>query len=142
MRVQERWLPVESRKTTCGRLSAVCQAVGFLGCFRLLSSHREGNAMTCPQCNHAVPAKSLWTRAGFSSVVCPYCHASLCPTAQRAILLFVISFVMGNSVLVLLRHNGAKLWVTLAGFSVVFVAVFTVLAPLVLRLRLKGSSGE
>jgi hypothetical protein len=98
--------------------------------------------MTCPQCNHVVPAKSLWTRAGFSSVVCPYCHASLCPTAQRAILLFVISFGMGDVVLVLLRHNGAKLWLALAGFSVVFVAVYAVFAPLVLRLRPKGSSGE
>jgi len=98
--------------------------------------------MTCPQCNHAVPAKSLWTRAGFSTVVCPYCHASLCPTAQRAILLFVISFGMGDAVLVLLRRNGAELWLAFAGFFVVFVAVFAGFAPLVLRLRLKGSGGE
>jgi hypothetical protein len=98
--------------------------------------------MTCPQCNHAVPAKSLWTRAGFSSVVCPYCHTSLCPTAGRAILLFVISFGLGDAVLELLRRNGVGLSLAFAGFFVVFVAVNAVLAPLVLRLRLKGSGGE
>jgi len=98
--------------------------------------------MTCPQCNHAVPAKSLWTRAGFSSVVCPYCHASLCPTALRAILLFVISFGMGDAVLELLRRNGVGLWLAFAGFFVVFVAVNAVLAPMVLRLRHRGSGGE
>jgi hypothetical protein len=98
--------------------------------------------MTCPQCNHAVPAKSLWTRAGFSSVICPYCHATLCPTALRAILLFVVSFGMGDAVLVLLRRNGAGLWLAFAGFFVVFVAAYAVLAPLVLRLRLKGAAGE
>jgi hypothetical protein len=98
--------------------------------------------MTCPQCNHAVPAKSLWTRAGFSCVICPYCHASLCPTALRAILLFVISFGMGDAVLELLRRNGVGLWLAFAGFFVVFVAVNVVLAPMVLRLRLRGSDGE
>jgi hypothetical protein len=97
--------------------------------------------MTCPQCNHAVPAKSLWTRAGFSSVVCPYCHASLCPTALRAILLFVISFGMGDAVLEVLRRNGEDLWLAFAGFFIVFVAAYALLAPLVLRLRPKGSSG-
>ena len=97
--------------------------------------------MTCPQCNHAVPAKSLWTTAGFSSVVCPYCHASLCPTPLRALLLFVISFGLGDAVLVLMRRNGAELWLGFAGFFVVFVAVYAVFAPLVLRLRLKSSAG-
>jgi hypothetical protein len=98
--------------------------------------------MTCPQCNHAVPAKSLWTRAGFSCVICPYCHASLCPTALRAILLFVISFGMGDAMLELLRRNGVGLWLAFAGFFVVFVAANAVLAPMVLRFRLKGSGGE
>ncbi|MGH9712566.1 MAG: hypothetical protein ACRD5M_04620 [Candidatus Acidiferrales bacterium] len=97
--------------------------------------------MTCPQCNHAVPAKSLWTPAGFSSVVCPYCHASLCPTPLRAIVLFVISFGLGDAVLVLLRRDGAELWLGFAGFFVVFLAVYAVFAPLVLRLRLKGTGG-
>jgi hypothetical protein len=102
----------------------------------------RSKAMTCPQCNHAVPAKSLWTRAGFSSVVCPYCHASLCPTAGRAIVLFVVSFGTGDAVLELLRRNGAQLWLAFAGFFIVFVAVNAVLAPMVLRLRLKGSGSE
>ena len=98
--------------------------------------------MTCPQCNHAVPAKSLWTRAGFSSVICPYCHASLCPTALRAILLFVVSFGMGDAVLVHLRRKGAGHWLAIAGFFQVNVAVNAEQAPLVLRLRLKGAAGE
>lgn len=97
--------------------------------------------MTCPQCNHAVPAKSLWTPAGFSSVVCPYCHASLCPTPLRAIILFVVSFGLGDAVLVLLRREGVDLWLAFAGFFVVFIAMYGVLAPLVLRLRLKSSTG-
>lgn len=98
--------------------------------------------MTCPQCNHAVPAKSLWTSTGFSCVVCPYCHATLCPTAFRAIVLFVVSFGMGDAVLVLLRRNGAEVWLAFAGFFVVFVTVYAVLAPMVVRLRLRSSSGE
>jgi hypothetical protein len=98
--------------------------------------------MTCPQCNHTVPARSLWTRTGFSCVVCPYCHTSLCPTAPRAILLVVVSFGMADAVLELLRRNGVHLWLAFAGFFIVFVGVNAVLAPLVLRLRLRGSGGE
>jgi hypothetical protein len=98
--------------------------------------------MTCPQCNQPVPAKSLWTRAGLSTVVCPHCHASLCPKALCAVVLFVVSFGMGDAVLVLLRHGGAAIWLAFAGFFVVFVAVYAVFAPLMLRLRLKGTGGE
>jgi hypothetical protein len=95
--------------------------------------------MTCPQCNHAVPAKSLWTRAGFSSVVCPYCHASLCPKPLTAVALFLISFGVADVLLLVLRRMGADRLLASAGFFVAFLVVGGVLAPLVLRLRLKGS---
>jgi hypothetical protein len=49
---------------------------------------------------------------------------------------------MGDAVLELLRRNGVGLWLAFAGFFVVFVAVNVVLAPMVLRLRLRGSDGE
>jgi hypothetical protein len=49
---------------------------------------------------------------------------------------------MGDAVLELLRRNGVGLWLAFAGFFVVFVAVNAVLAPMVLRLRLRGSGGE
>lgn len=98
--------------------------------------------MTCPQCNHAVPAKSLWTRAGFSSVVCPYCHESLCPKPVTAVALFLISFGVADVVLLVLRRMGADRLHASAGFFVAFLVVGGLLAPLVLRLRLKGSGGE
>jgi len=98
--------------------------------------------MTCPQCYQQVPAKSLWTRAGLSTVVCPHCQASLCPKALCAVVLFMVSFGMGDAVLVLLRRSGAAMWLAFAGFFVVFVAFYAVFAPLMLRLRLKGPGGE
>jgi hypothetical protein len=97
--------------------------------------------MTCPQCNHAVPAKSLWTRTGFSTVVCPYCHESLCPKPVTAVALFLISFGIADVVLLVLRRMGADRLLASAGFFVAFLVVGGLLAPLVLRLRLKGSGG-
>ena len=98
--------------------------------------------MTCPQCNQQVPAKSLWTRAGLSTVVCPHCQASLCPKAVCAVVLFLLSFGMGDAVLVLLRRSGVENWLAFMGFFLVFIAVFGVFAPLLLRLRVKGPGGE
>jgi len=97
--------------------------------------------MTFPQCNQPVPAKSLWTRAGLSRVICPHCQVSLCPKALCAVVLFLVSFGMGDAVLVLLRRAGVELWLAFAGFFVVFIAVYVVFAPLLLRLRLKGPEG-
>jgi len=97
--------------------------------------------MTCPQCNQQVPAKSLWTRAGLSTVVCPHCQVSLCPKAVCAVVLFLLSFGMGDAVLVLLRRSGVENWLAFMGFFLVFIAVFGVFAPLLLRLRVKGHGG-
>ena len=98
--------------------------------------------MTCPQCHHAVPAKSLWTRSGLSSVVCPYCHESLSPKPVTAVALFLISFGIADVVLLVLRRMGADRLLASTGFFVAFLAVGGLLAPLVLRLRLKRSGGE
>jgi len=100
--------------------------------------------MTCPQCKHRVPWKALWTLSGLSRVVCPYCHISLCPEARCAIVLFVVSFGLGDAALVLLRRQGVEFLVALAGFFLVFAAVYALLAPVVLRLRVKdtGDHGQ
>jgi hypothetical protein len=97
--------------------------------------------MTCPQCHHSIPAKSLWTRSGLSCIVCPHCHASLCPKPLTAVVLFLVSFGMGDAVLAILRHDGMGAWIALAGFFIIFAVVFAVLAPLVLRLRPRGPGG-
>jgi hypothetical protein len=81
--------------------------------------------------------KSLWTATGLSGVVCPRCGAASCPRALCAIVLFGVSFGLGNAALFLLRSRGADFWVAFGGFCVVFVAVYHILAPLILRLRLK-----
>lgn len=97
--------------------------------------------MTCPQCKGRVPVKALWTATGLSGVVCPHCHASLCPKAIRAIVLFAVSFGLGDLTLVVLRRHGAAFWLALLGFVLVFAGVYSVAAPLVLRLRLKDDTG-
>jgi hypothetical protein len=97
--------------------------------------------MTCPQCKQQVSWKSLWTLSGLARVVCPHCHASLCPEARCAIVLFVVSFGLGDAALVLLRRQGAEFLVALAGFFLVFAAVYALLAPAVLRLKLKERDG-
>lgn len=93
--------------------------------------------MTCPQCNEGVPASSLWTRSGLSGVVCPHCHASLCPKAICAVVLFAASFGLGLLVMIVLRREGAEFLVPFAAFFMVFVAVYAALGPLILHLRLK-----
>jgi hypothetical protein len=96
--------------------------------------------MTCPQCNGRVPTKALWTATGLSGVVCPHCNASLCPKALCSILLFALSFGLGDITLVVLRQHGAEFWLAFLGFFVIFAGVYSAAAPLVLRLRLKDDA--
>lgn len=97
--------------------------------------------MTCPQCKGRVRVKALWTATGLSGIVCPHCQASLRPQKLRAILLFALSFGLGDTTLIVLRQRGAELWLALLGFTLVFAVVYSVGAPLVLRLRLKDDTG-
>jgi hypothetical protein len=94
--------------------------------------------MTCPQCHQSIPARSLWTTSGFSTVTCPHCSASLAPKPLTAILLFVISIGLGDLALVLLRKNGSGLLLAFAGFFLVTAAVFALAAPLILQMRPKN----
>jgi len=97
--------------------------------------------MTCPQCHQSIPAKSLWTRAGLSCVVCRHCHTSLCPKPLTAVVLFLVSFGLADGVLLLLRREGADRLEATGGFFVAFVVLFVLLAPLVLRLRPRAHDG-
>jgi len=93
--------------------------------------------MTCPQCKGRVPVKALWTGTGLSGVVCPACHASLCPKALCSILLFALSFGLGELTLIALRQRGVPLWLATFGFIVICAGVYSIGAPWVVRLRLK-----
>jgi hypothetical protein len=93
--------------------------------------------MTCPQCQHKVPAKALWTTSGFATITCQHCATSLCPKPLTALLLFVLSIGLGDAALVLLRKNGAGLLLASAGFFLVCAAVFALAAPLLLQMRVK-----
>ncbi|MFZ0519827.1 MAG: hypothetical protein WAL95_02320 [Candidatus Acidiferrales bacterium] len=97
--------------------------------------------MTCPQCHKHIPAKAIWTTSGLSGVACPECHASLCPTPISAIIVFALSFGLGDATLALLRHRGADFLVAFAGFFVVCAVVFALAAPVILRMRLKDHAG-
>jgi len=97
--------------------------------------------MTCPQCNERIPARSLLTPAGLSGVVCTNCQAALCPKPISAILVFAVSFGLGDLALMFSRHKGAEFWVACLGFFVVFAAVFALTAPVFLRMRLKDHAG-
>lgn len=96
--------------------------------------------MTCPRCSERVPAKSIWTAAGLAGVVCPHCRASLCPQARCAVVLFAVSFGLGDAALFFLRSHGADFWLAFTGFFVVFACVCTVAGPLILSWRLKDYS--
>jgi hypothetical protein len=93
--------------------------------------------MTCPQCNQHIPARAIWTPAGLAGVVCPHCQAALAPKPISAILVFAVSFGLGDLALMFLRHKGAEFWQACAGFFLVFAAVFALTAPLFLRMCLK-----
>ena len=94
--------------------------------------------MTCPQCSKRVPVKAVWTANGISGVVCPHCHASLCPTPWTAVLLAFVSFAAGEGALLFFRHYEGMLWLAIAGFVVIAVAVYSLLAPWILHFRLKN----
>jgi hypothetical protein len=97
-------------------------------------------AMTCPQCHQRIPLTVFWTSKGISGLSCPDCHVSLCPTPLSAILVFALSFGLGNATLILLRHKGMDFLAAFAGFFVVFAAVYAVIAPVILRMRVKEHS--
>ncbi len=96
--------------------------------------------MTCPQCHQRIPLTVFWTSKGISGLSCPDCHVSLCPTPLSAILVFALSFGLGNATLILLRHKGMDFLAAFAGFFVVFAAVYAVIAPVILRMRVKEHS--
>ncbi|MGH9724339.1 MAG: hypothetical protein ACRD41_04670, partial [Candidatus Acidiferrales bacterium] len=54
-----------------------------------------------------------------------------------AVILALVSFSAGEGALLFVRHSEAELWLAIAGFAVVAVVVFSVLAPWVLHLRPK-----
>ena len=64
-----------------------------------------------------------------------------CPTPISAIIVFALSFGLGDAALMLLHHRGADLLVAFAGFFVVFAVVFALAAPVILRMRLKDHTG-
>lgn len=105
----------------------------------LLDSHptRETFVMTCPHCSERVPVKAVWKANGISGVVCPHCHASLCPTPITAVILAFVSFAAGEGALLFFRHYEGQLWLAIAGFAVAAVVVFSLLAPWILHLRPK-----
>jgi hypothetical protein len=93
--------------------------------------------MTCPQCASHVPAKALWTSTGLSGVVCPHCRASLCPKAFCTIVLYAACIGIGEATLLLLRWRGEDLAIGVLGFFVAFIAVYSLAAPVILKLRVK-----
>jgi hypothetical protein len=93
--------------------------------------------MTCPQCHEHVPAGALFTASGLSNIVCEKCSTHLKPKPLSAILIFVLSFGLGEVAMLALKKYGAAYWLTFVGFFVVFAVVFTLAAPALLRLQAK-----
>jgi hypothetical protein len=96
--------------------------------------------MTCPQCASRVPAKALWTSNGLSGMVCPRCRASLCPRALCTIVLFAASIGLGEAALLMLRSHGWNFAISFLGFFMVFAGVYSLAAPVVLKLRVKDDA--
>lgn len=93
--------------------------------------------MVCPQCNKQVPARLHWVFSGANGSLCPHCQASLCPKAACAVVLFLLSCLIGDGTLILLRWAGASWWIAFAAFFFVFAAAYLAGLRLILRLRLK-----
>jgi len=98
--------------------------------------------MTCPQCESRIPAKWLWTSTGPSGIVCPQCHASLCPKALCTIVVFGLCMGLGEASMLMLQWHGANFGIGLLGFFFMFAAVFALAAPIVLKLRVKDDAPQ
>jgi hypothetical protein len=106
------------------------------------SPERKELAMTCPQCTGRVPSKALWTSTGLSGVVCPHCHAHLCPKASCAVILFAVCIGLGEATLLVLQRRGVNFALGLLGFFVIFAGVYLLAAPGVIKLRVKDNAGR
>jgi hypothetical protein len=93
--------------------------------------------MNCPQCRKSISSRSLWIISGKDGSKCPHCQAMLCPRAMCAVVLFLLSCVLGDATLIALRHFGAPFWLAFAAFFAVFGATYAIAAPMILRLRVK-----
>jgi hypothetical protein len=96
--------------------------------------------MDCPQCHKQVPARLSWVLSGANASTCPHCKVSLCPRATCAIVLFLLSCVLADGTLILLRHVGAGSWIAFAAFFVVFAAAYLLGLRVILRLRVKTNA--
>jgi hypothetical protein len=96
--------------------------------------------MDCPQCHKQVPTKFSWILSGANGSTCPHCKVSLCPKAVCAIVLFLLSCVLGDGTLILLRHAGAASWIAFSAFFVVFAAAYLLGLRVILRLRVKAKA--
>lgn len=95
--------------------------------------------MDCPQCHKQVPARFSWILSGANGSTCPHCKVSLCPKATCAIVLFLLSCVLADGTLILLRHAVVGSWVAFAAFFGVFAAAYLLGLRVILRLRVKAT---
>lgn len=95
--------------------------------------------ISCPKCAKKVPTRSVWTGSGLAGVVCPHCNASLWPVYWRTALLLAAALASGQVVIILLRRAGIGFPFDLLALVVTILAVYAVLMPVVLRLRVKES---
>lgn len=95
--------------------------------------------MDCPQCHKQVPARFSWILSGANGSTCPHCKVSLCPKATCAIVLFLLSCVLADGTLILLRHAGVGSWIAFVAFFGVFAAAYLLGLRLILRLRVKAT---
>lgn len=96
--------------------------------------------MDCPQCHKQVPAKLSWFLSGAKGSTCPHCKVSLCPKAACAIVLFLLSCVLADGTLILLRHTRVASWIAFAAFFAVFAVAYLLGLRVILRLRVKANA--
>jgi transposase-like protein len=97
--------------------------------------------LTCPHCGNKVPTKSIFQATGLSGVVCPHCNTSLEPKYWSSALLMAVSWCLAWAVRVLLGRAGVHYPADILVLLVSFVAIYVVLAPVILRLRVKETPG-